>query len=180
MTSSLTWRTQLQDAGRVFGVAEPSAVKCLVDKLMCISLMALEIHFSDTGGRRESLEQMDSGPSLEDIIVSMQHHLRCSVEGSDVVYDRSRGNGAGGIGRGFNAESGGVTDASQLSQTVYTAPWTYANTTDGIYGDGDASECDEVPLPVLTREMLRRHTYAENECTVTDADHVQVCEWVLR
>jgi len=146
------------------GVAEPFAVKCFIGELTCISLMAMEIHFSDTGGRRESVEQIDPGPSLEEIIRSMQQHLRCSGDGSNVVYARSRGNGTDGLCGGVESTPlGGVTDISLLSQTVYTAPWTYDTATDGIYGDNDASECEEIPLPVLTREMLRRHTNAENE-----------------
>ena len=157
------------------GVAEPFAVKCFIGELTCISLMAMEIHFSDTGGRREPVEQIDRGPSLEEIIRSMQQHLRCSGEGSNVVYARSRGNGTDGLCGGVESTRGGVTDTSLLSQTVYTAPWTYDSTTDGIYGDNDASECEEIPLPVLTREMLRRHTNAESEYA-RDRAQLQVSE----
>ena len=126
---------------------------------MCISLKEMEIQLSDMSTYREAMEDMDTGPSLEDIIVSMQQHLRCAGEdnGGDVVYQRSRGNEAA------RTAVGGVTPTPQLSHTVYTAPWTYARNADGIYGDDDASECDEVPLPVLTREILRRHTNAKAE-----------------
>lgn len=154
------------------GVAEPFAVKCFVSEITCISLMAMEIHFSDTGGRRESVEQIDPGPSLDEIIMSMQQHLRCSGEASDVVYARSRGNGTDGLCGGVDSTRGCVIDTSLLSHTVYTAPWTYDSATDGIYGDNDASECEEIPLPVLTREMLRRHTDAENKYA-SNRDQVQ-------
>ena len=188
MTSSLGLGGRSSSRRRwtaVPGVAEPFAVKCFIGELTCISLMAMEIHFSDTGGRRESVEQIDPGPSLEEIIRSMQQHLRCSAtasgEGSDVVYARSRGNGTDGLCGGVESTRGGVTvtDTSLLSQTVYTAPWTYDSATDGIYGDNDASECEEIPLPVLTREMLRRHTNAENEYANTrsmDRVKLQVSE----
>ena len=165
-----------EDAGRSIA-AESSAVKCLVGKLMSISLKEMEIQLSDISIYREAKEEMDTGPSLEDIIVSMQQHLRCAAEENigDVVYQRSRGNGAaraavGGVTPTPRAAVGGVTSTPQLSHTVYTAPWTYANNTDGIYGNCDASECDEAPLPVLTREILRRHTNAKPEYAEVETD----------
>ena len=173
-----------EDAGRSIA-AESSAVKCLVGKLMSISLKEMEIQLSDISIYREAKEEMDTGPSLEDVIVSMQQHLRCAGEENigDVVYQRSRGNGAapaaaGGVTSTPRAAAGGVTHTPQLSQTVYTAPWTYANNTDGIYGDDDASECDEAPLPVLTREILRRHinAKAESEYAEVANDQGQVGE----
>ena len=177
--TSRTSRAPRADAGRSIA-AESYAVKCLVGKLMSSSLKEMEIQLSDISIYREAKEEMDTGPSLEDIIVSMQQHLRCAGEENigDVVYQRSRGNGAaraavGGVTPTPRAAVGGVTPTPQLSHTVYTAPWTYANNTDGIYGDDDASEYDEAPMPVLTREILRRHINAKGEAAYAEVANDQ-------